>query len=370
MTEQYLQEMGTRLALVLGTRPEIIKLSPILRACETRDVQHTIIHTGQHYSEELDRLFFDQLNLDRPDYNLQVGSKSQGRQTGEMIADIEAVLLEEEFDMALVQGDTNSVLAGAIATSKLDIGLGHVEAGLRSGDRAMPEEINRILTDHAADYLFAPTDRAATTLRGEGIPDGRISVTGNTIVDAVRQHERLADEKSTVLTDLGLGPEEYVLLTLHRAGNVDEPKRFRDILRGVSQFAAGRDHPVVYPVHPRAKRRMGEFDLAVPDPVRIVPPQDFLDFLALENRAEVVFTDSGGVQEETCILGTPCVTVRDSTERPETLDVGSNELVGTDPEAIVTGGETMVEKPTDWENPFGDGRAAEQILDVVVDART
>lgn len=353
------------IAFILGTRPEIIKLAPVIRECDDRDVPYVLVHTGQHYSENLDEVFFEQLELPRPKYNVAVGSKSQGEQTGEMIIDLERILLDEEPDIVLVQGDTNSVLAGAIATAKLDVKIGHVESGLRSFDRDMPEEINRILTDHASDYLFAPTEQSATLLREEGLPDERIAVTGNTIVDAVKQHEQFAAKKSDVLSDLGIEAKKYVLLTAHRAENVDDPDRFADLLSGVGGFAADRDVPVVYPIHPRAEEQIDEFDIAVPEAIRTVPPQDFLDFLVLEANANVVFTDSGGVQEETCILRTPCVTVRDSTERPETLDVGSNVLAGTDPGAIAEAGKTISQRDTDWENPFGDGDAARRIIDIL-----
>lgn len=355
-----------KIALVLGTRPEIIKLAPVVRECERRNVPCLIVHTGQHYSEQLDGVFFDDLELPEPDHHLGVGSGSHGEQTGEMVAKIERRLLADRPDVVLVQGDTNSVLAGSIAASKLDVELGHVEAGLRSFDRDMPEETNRVLADHAADYLFAPTEESATRLEEEAIPEPRIFTTGNTIVDSVREHRRLSEEKSTILAELGLRAGQFVLMTAHRAENVDDEERFARILDGVDTLASRTGMEVVYPIHPRAEENVDAFDLCVPGSIETIPPLDFLDFLKLESNAALVVTDSGGVQEETCILGTPCVTVRDSTERPETLDVGSNELVGTDPEAIVAGGETMLERESTWENPFGDGRAAERILDVLV----
>jgi UDP-N-acetylglucosamine 2-epimerase (non-hydrolysing) len=358
--------MTGRIAFILGTRPEIIKLTPLIRGCERRNQPFTVVHTGQHYSEELDGMFFEQLDLPMPDYELGVGSKSHGKQTGEMIAGIEQVLLDHPHDVVIVQGDTNSVLAGAIAASKLETKLGHVEAGLRSFDREMPEEINRILADHAADYLFAPTDQAATHLADEGIPDDRVFVTGNPVVDAVRHHVELAERKSTALSDHGLASGEFALATVHRAKNVDDPDRVRDVLEGVALGAADLDQPVLYPIHPRAERSLDQFDIEVPERIQLVDPLDYLDFLLLELHAGLVFTDSGGVQEEACILGTPCVTVRESTERPETIDVGANLLVGTDPAPIRRGARTMVRRDLDWENPFGGGTAGEQILDVLL----
>lgn len=355
----------TDLTIVLGTRPEIIKLAPVIRECDRRDLSYTIIHTGQHYSENLDAVFFDQLNLPTPEYNLAIGSGSHGKQTGAMIQGIEEVLLDEQPETVLVQGDTNSVLAGAIATGKLDAELGHVEAGLRSYDRSMPEEMNRVLADHAADYLFAPTDYAAAQLRRENISDDQIIITGNTVVDALYENRELATQNSTILSDLGLS--EFGLLTAHRAKNVDDPDRFAEILDGVYQVATTLGLDIVYPAHPRAKNILDQFDLTVPDPIQIVDPLDYLDFLAIESQAQLVLTDSGGVQEEACILGVPCVTLRDNTERPETIDVGANRLVGTQPSDIVEGAQAMSDIEANWEQPFGDGTAAIQILDTVVE---
>lgn len=355
-----------KIAFVLGTRPEIIKLAPVIRECEVREMPYVLIHTGQHYSERLDTVFFEQLELPTPDYNLEVGSKSQGKQTGEMIGKLEDVIIEEAPEVVLVQGDTNSVLAGAITVSKLDAELGHVEAGLRSFNREMPEEINRVLTDHAAEYLFAPTETSKDLLLDEGLPDERIFVTGNTIVDAVHQHREFAAEKSTVLADLELDPSEFGLMTAHRAKNVDDPDRFKGLLDGVSRAATASEMEIIYPIHPRAEDRLEEFDMTVPDGITLIEPQDYLDFLKLEANARLVLTDSGGVQEEACILGVPCVTLRDNTERPETLEVGGNHLAGVDPDEIVNSAKRMLSTRTEWENPFGDGDAAERILHVLI----
>jgi UDP-N-acetylglucosamine 2-epimerase (non-hydrolysing) len=351
--------------VILGTRPEIIKCAPIVKECERRDYPCTVVHTGQHYSERLDSVFFDQLDLPKPDYDLGVGSRPHGQQTGTLITQLEPIIEDERPDAVLVQGDTNSMLAGTIAACKLDPTLGHVEAGLRSFDREMPEELNRTLADHAADCLFAPTAESERLLREEGLPEDRIYVTGNTIVDAVHRHADIATERSDVLDDHDLSSFRYAVLTAHRAENVDDPERFGAILDGVGRFAAERDVPCLYPVHPRARKRIEEFDIAVPERIELVDSLAYLDFLRLEDEALVVFTDSGGVQEESCILGTRCVTVRDSTERPETLSVGANHLVGTDPDEIVAGAREMLDRPVDWDCPFGDGTAAENILDIV-----
>ncbi|WP_135825291.1 non-hydrolyzing UDP-N-acetylglucosamine 2-epimerase [Halorussus ruber] len=353
------------ITVILGTRPEIIKCAPILHECERRDYPCTVVHTGQHYSEELDSVFFEQLDLPEPDYELDVGSSSHGRQTGSLIAEIEPILEAEDPDTVLVQGDTNSTLAGSIAAAKREWTLGHVEAGLRSFDREMPEELNRVLADHAADYLFVPTEESADLLGDEGIPDERIRVTGNTVVDAVQRHADIATERSDVLDDFDLSSFQYAVLTAHRAENVDNPDRFEAILDGVDRFAAERGIQVIYPAHPRARKRVEEFDIDVPDRVELVESLSYLDFLRLEDEALVVFTDSGGVQEETCILGTRCVTVRDNTERPETISVGSNTLAGTDPEVVSSSAREMLDRPVDWGCPFGDGDAAARILDAI-----
>lgn len=354
------------ISFVLGTRPEIIKCAPVIRECDQRGIPYTIIHTGQHYSDELDSVFFEQLQLPVPEHNLQVGSGSHGEQTGEMIAEIEAVLTDEQPAVVLVQGDTNSVLAGGIAASKLDeIDIGHIEAGLRSYDRSMPEETNRRVVDHVSEYLFAPTEDARRNLLEEGITEDSITVTGNTIVDAVEQNVEIAREQSDVLEQLELDGE-FALLTAHRAENVDTKDRFASLLEGVSQVSEEYGFDVVYPIHPRANERLSEFDLEVPSGVRVLEPLNFLDFLLLEDQATIVLTDSGGVQEETCILQTPCVTLRDNTERPETIEVGANQIVGVQPDAIRSGVAQMLDRPTEWENPFGDGTAAEQIVSTVM----
>ena len=263
----------------------------------------------------MDKIFFKKLMLPDAKYNLEAGSGTHGEQTGKMLAGIENVLLKEKPEAVLVQGDTNTVLAGALAAVKLGIKVGHVEAGLRSYDRKMPEEINRVMADHCSDILFAPTEICKNTLLGEGIPNSRIHVTGNTIVDAVLQNLKLAKEKNT-LEELDITPGEYFLITAHRQENVDDPMRFAGILKGVEKLSKEFNIPVIYPIHPRSKKRVEEFGIRMDGSIRFIDPVKFLDFLNLESGARLVLTDSGGVQEETCILGVPCVTLRDNTERP------------------------------------------------------
>jgi len=350
-------------AIILGTRPEIIKMSPIIRECDRLGLDYFILHAGQHYSYNLNKVFFEQLSLPSPKYNLGVGSGTHAKETGKMLIGIERVLLQEKPDVVLVEGDTNTVLAGALAASKLHIKVGHVEAGLRSYDRQMPEEINRTLTDHCSDYLFAPTEKAKTILLGEGIPDDKIFVTGNTIVDAIYQNlERrtLNLERRT----LNLEPRKYFLVTLHRQENVDDPARFASILKGLDKVGSEFHLPVVYPIHPRSQKMMNQFGLK-PRKLKLIEPVDFLDFLQLESNARLILTDSGGVQEEACILGVPCVTLRDNTERPETIEVGSNILAGASPDKILKYAELMLSRESNWANPFGDGKAGKRIVEVL-----
>lgn len=350
-----------RIAVVLGTRPEIIKMTPIVRACEARGVDFFILHTGQHYSYEMDQVFFEQLALPKAKHNLDVGSGPHGAQTGKMLAGIERILTQERPTVVLVQGDTNTVLAGALAASKLNIQVGHVEAGLRSHDRTMPEETNRIVADHVADHNFAPTEACAATLRREGIPESRIAVTGNTIVDAVLQNRELAAKRSDAMERLGLAPRGYALMTAHRQENVDDAARFQGMIEGAGRVAKELGIQVVYPIHPRARKQLEAFKLELHG-VRLVEPLDFLSFLHLEANARLLLTDSGGVQEEACILGVPCVTLRDNTERPETIDAGLNMLAGTQPERIVAAARRMVNARASSDNPFGRGDAAVWIL--------
>jgi UDP-N-acetylglucosamine 2-epimerase (non-hydrolysing) len=325
-----------RIAIVVGTRPEIIKMSPIIRECKRRKQDYFILHTGQHYSYNMDQVFFEQLELPKPKYNLDVGSGTQAEQTGRALIGIEQVLLKEKPDVVLVEGDTNTVLAGALAATKLHIKVGHVEAGLRSYDRTMPEEINRVLTDHISDFCFAPTEQSRQTLLREGIEENKIFVTGNTIVDAVYQNLELARKKANILERLGLKEKEYFLVTVHRPENVDNKDRFQGILSGLQQLEKEYNIPVVYPIHPRSRKKMDEFGLFA-DNINLVDPQDLFGFLQLEQNAKVVLTDSGGVQEETC----------------------------THPEDIVNAVSMMLHKEREGSNPFGDGQSGKKIVDIL-----
>jgi UDP-N-acetylglucosamine 2-epimerase (non-hydrolysing) len=362
--EYFKKTKPMKIALILGTRPEIIKMSPVMRELEKRKADYFVLHTGQHYSHNLDAIFFEQLNLPQPRYNLKVGSGSHAEETGRMLIGMEKVLDEEKPTDVLVEGDTNSVLAGALAAVKSGIRVGHIEAGLRSYDRRMPEEINRILVDHCADLLFAPTEKAKAILLGEGIPEGKTFVTGNTIVDAVYENLKISGDKIDILKTLKLKAKEYFLLTMHRQENVDDRARFASVLAGLEKLATDSGMTVIYPIHPRARKMIEKFGLKAKR-LTMIEPVDFLSFLQLEGNARLILTDSGGVQEESCILRVPCVTLRDNTERPETIDVGANMLAGVEPEKIIECAHAMLNKKNDWANPFGDGKTARRIIDIL-----
>jgi UDP-N-acetylglucosamine 2-epimerase (non-hydrolysing) len=354
-----------KIFIILGTRPEIIKMSPIIRECQKRHLNFSILHTNQHYSQNLDKIFFKELNLPQPRYNLNVGSGTHAEQTAKILLGIEKILIKEKPDIVLVEGDTNTVLAGALAAAKLHIKIGHIEAGLRSYDREMPEEINRILTDHCSDLLFAPTKQAKEILLKEGVLSKKIFITGNTIVDAVFQNIKLAERKSKILKKLHLQKEEYFLLTAHRQENVDNKERLEGILKGVELISQKFSLPVIYSIHPRTRKMLKKFKLSVSKNINLIEPLGYLDFLKLQQNAKLILTDSGGVQEEACIMKVPCVTLRDNTERPETLLVKSNILAGTNPQKIMKSAKKMLNLKKQWKNPFGNGTAAEKILKVI-----
>ncbi|RLG11125.1 UDP-N-acetylglucosamine 2-epimerase (non-hydrolyzing) [Candidatus Pacearchaeota archaeon] len=354
-----------KIFIILGTRPEIIKMSPVIRECIKKKLDFSILHTNQHYSENLDKVFFKELNLPEPKYNLNVGSGTHAEQTAKILVGVEKILLKEKPDIVLVEGDTNTVLASALAAAKLHIRVGHIEAGLRSYYREMPEEINRILTDHCSDLLFAPTKKAKDILLNEGIFNKNIFVTGNTVVDAVFENLKLAKKKSKILEKLNLSKRGYFLMTAHRAENVDNKDRLRGILKGAEMVSKKFSLPVIYPIHPRARKMLENFKIVIPKSINLIEPLGYLDFLKIENNAKLILTDSGGMQEESCIMKIPCVTLRDNTERPETIEVGSNLLSGTDPLRILECALKMLNKRKKWKNPFGSGKAAEKIIKII-----
>ncbi|NJE60952.1 UDP-N-acetylglucosamine 2-epimerase (non-hydrolyzing) [Thermococcus sp. 21S7] len=361
-----------RPAFVFGTRPEIIKLAPVIRAFEERGIKPLLIHTGQHYDYEMSRVFLEELELNGIDHHLEVGSGTQAEQTGTAMMKIERVLMDERPDVTLVQGDTNTVLAGAIASVKLKIPVAHVEAGLRSFDRTMPEEINRILADHASEVLFAPTEEARTNLEREGITEN-VYVVGNTVVDAVLQNSEIAEKKSDVLKRFGLKPKEYLLITAHRAENTDS----RENLTKLVGILEALPIKAIYPMHPRTRNRLKEFGLweriSSIENLIITRPLGYLDFLKLEKNAFAIMTDSGGIQEESIILNVPCLTLRYNTERPETVKAGGNILVGLEKERAIGYLQKLMEdegfyrKMAEAPNPFGDGRAGDRIVRILLE---
>lgn len=363
--EERMSTENAKIAIVLGTRPEIIKMSPVIRECQRRDLDYLMIHTEQHHKYEMDRVFFEDLELPEPHFRLGVGQGAHGVQTGRLLAGIEEVLVDQKPDAVLVQGDTNTVLAGALAAAKLHIHVGHVEAGLRSYDQRMPEELNRVLADHASDLLFAPTEQARNILLAEGIDTGKVHVTGNTIVDAVQQNLAIARSRSEPLSEYGLEPGSYIVVTAHRPENVDHGERLKTLLETLALVRKETGLEMIYPLHPRTESKLKAFGLRVPKELRIVQPLGFLDFLRLEAEAALILTDSGGMQEEACILQVPCVTLRESTERPETVKAGANVVAGIQPGQVMRSVQDMLGIDGSWPNPFGDGSSGRRIIDIV-----
>lgn len=347
------------LALVVaGTRPEIIKLSPVIRVFQARGIEFIFLATGQHYDLKLFGNFLSALELPQPHYNLEVGSGTQAYQTSRVLEKLEDVILGEGPGFVLAQGDTNAVLSAALASTKLHTPFVHLEAGLRSFDFTMPEEVNRVLADRLGSVLFAPTERSGLNLLREGIHRDRVFVTGNTIVDATRQNLRLAEEKA----DIGL-PESYCLLTLHRAENVDSRKRLGNILEVLGNV----EEEIIFAAHPRTVKRMEEFGLAMPGNVKTVEPLGYMDFLYALNHSRAVFTDSGGVQEEALVLGVPCVTLRTSTERPETIQAQGNILAGVSKTGIEASVNRALSGGVGFRdgNLLGDGRAGVRVAETL-----
>lgn len=345
---------------VVGARPNFMKVAPVLNALRAhRHVVQTLVHTGQHYDANMSDVFFEQLGIPAPDVNLAVGSGTHARQTAEIMMRFEPVLLEAKADLVLVYGDVNSTVAAALVCSKLGVRVGHIEAGLRSVDRTMPEEINRMVTDRLADLLFTPSEDGDANLKKEGVAAEKIFFVGNVMIDSLVKLLPLAERQSRN----GL-PERYALVTLHRPANVDDGETLERILRSLVEVS--RELAVVFPAHPRTRSKIAEFALKT-DQLRVLDPLPYVDFLALQARAAVVITDSGGIQEETTYLGVPCLTVRENTERPITVAVGTNVLVGSDPERlraemarVLAGQGKKGTVPPLW-----DGRAGERVAEVV-----
>ncbi len=352
---------------VCGARPNFMKVAPLIDACrEHGGIESILVHTGQHYDRNMSELFFDELGLPQPDVDLGVGSGTHAEQTAEIMRRFEPVLHEHRPDWVIVVGDVNSTIACSLVAVKLGVRVAHVEAGLRSFDRSMPEEINRVLTDAIAHLLFVTERVAIANLEREGIPSGRIHFAGNVMIDTLRRHEERA-RRSPALERLGLRSGGFALVTLHRPSNVDDQQTLQGILSALCEI--GRDLPVLFPAHPRTRERMSALGLpgAEAERLRVVDPLGYLDFVRLMAAARGVLTDSGGVQEETTILGVPCLTLRRNTERPVTIEQGTNRLVAPERDAIVRAWRTLgprVETPPIPER--WDGHAARRIVDVLV----
>jgi UDP-N-acetylglucosamine 2-epimerase len=343
---------------IVGARPQFIKAAAVGRILHRRNTD-ILLHTGQHYDYEMSALFFQELDIREPDINLGIGSGPHGWQTGKMLADIELVLLEERPDWVLVYGDTNSTLSGALAAAKLNIPLAHIEAGLRSFNKQMPEEINRLLTDHMSTLLFCPTVTAAQNLRAEGRATG-VYVVGDVMYDAAMFYGTMAEGRSTVLAQLGLTPRKYLLATVHRPRNTDDTERLKSILAAFSEA----DQPVILPAHPRTAQAMEQASLPVPPNVIVTNPVGYLDMIVLERNARMILTDSGGVQKEAYYHRVPCITLREETEWIETVESGWNVLVGADRQEIARAVRDF-RPPSEHPDYYGDGHAADRIVEML-----
>ena len=346
-----------KLLTVIGARPQFIKAATVSRALARHfpGAREILVHTGQHYDANMSDVFFDELEIPRPDHHLGIGGGSHGQNTGRMLEKLDALMTDEQPDWVLVYGDTDSTLAGALAAAKLHIPVAHVEAGLRSFNRRMPEEINRILTDHVADMLFVPTQVARANLRNEGIGDAKIHMTGDVMYDAALHYRTRARQPQWFAR---LGADAFALCTIHRAENTDDPDRMRGILAGLAQSRM----PVVLPLHPRTRKQLAQHGLELPDTVHVVDPVGYLEMVWLESHCDLVVTDSGGVQKEAYFHGKPCVTLRDETEWVELVEAGANVLAGADPAQIRSAMERAGNLNDTPEGLYGQGDSAMNIL--------
>jgi len=360
-----------KILLIAGARPNFMKVAPIFAEMRRRhdEFDVKIVHTGQHYDAAMSDAFFNDLGMPEPDIYLGVGSGSHAVQTAKIMTEFEPVVISEKPDWVLVVGDVNSTIACALVATKLAIKVAHVEAGLRSRDRAMPEEINRILTDSISDLLLTTSQDADLNLAAEGIPAEKIRFVGNVMIDSLLDHLKVA-KKSDIRSRLDVDNRDYAVVTLHRPSNVDDKAVFTGIIDSLTEIS--EQLPIVFPVHPRTRGRIDEFGLGskiAASKISLIEPLGYLDFMCLYSGAKLVLTDSGGLQEETTVLGIPCLTLRNNTERPVTIDLGTNVLVGTDPQKILSAAHHALTDPTPATQkripPFWDGKAAQRICDVL-----
>ena len=359
-----------KIANIVGARPNFMKMAPLIREMGRHpEIRSTLIHTGQHYDDAMAGRFFQDLGLPVPDVALEVGSGSHGYQTGEVMKRLEPILNELRPDVVVVVGDVNSTLAGALTAVKLGIPVAHVEAGLRSFDRSMPEEVNRILTDAIADYLFVTEESGRENLQREGVDVARILMVGNVMIDSLEQSRHMW-ERSDIATRLGLERGRYGVVTLHRPSNVDEPVRLQGLIKALEDI--GQTVPLVFPVHPRTRQRFESLQMqsSAVGPIRYIDPLGYLDFISLVAGSRLALTDSGGLQEETTALGVPCLTLREQTERPITVTHGTNRIVGTTPDRIVSEAFRVLAEPirSTPRPPLWDGKAAQRIVASLLDA--
>ena len=354
-----------RIVTIIGTRPEIIKMAPVVKAIDELPHEHILVHSGQHYDLEMDRVFFRDMKLREPDVQLELKEQPPHLQVARTV--MQAASVASKADLVVVHGDTNTTLAGALLGNKLGKPVAHVEAGIRSFDRTMPEEVNRIITDQVSRVLLTPTETARRNLENEDVRLG-VHVVGNSIIDAIMQNSDIAAKSSKIIKRLKLGGSRFAVLTLHRAENVDAPDRLKRVLQAMEAVASRHALTVVFPIHPRTEKAAKQFGLSsllkVPG-LKVIPPTGYLDMLELERNASLVFTDSGGLQEEACFFHVPSVTLRENTERPETLDIGANVLAGTDPRRILEAADKQKDARREWPNPFGDGTTGRQIAQIV-----
>ncbi|MEJ2355842.1 MAG: UDP-N-acetylglucosamine 2-epimerase (non-hydrolyzing) [candidate division WOR-3 bacterium] len=357
-----------KLIHVVGARPNFMKIAPIMRvACRYDNIEQVLVHTGQHYDDNMSQWFFDELGVKEPDVNLEVGSGAHGEQTGEIMKKFEKFIMDEGGDIVVVVGDVNSTIACGLVASKLHIPLAHVEAGLRSYDRKMPEEVNRVLTDTISDYLFTPAEEANENLKKEGIPEEKIHLVGDIMIDTlIWEMEKTHDLDKPPFEYLEA--KKYAVLTLHRPSNVDDEQIFEGIVKALNTIS--KEIKIVFPAHPRTQKRIEEFDVEFDrENIKIIDPLSYRDFLRLYKNAKFVLTDSGSIQQETTYLNIPCLTIRENTERPFTITKGTNILVGVNPDKIIEESLKILngKQKQSSDMPFWDGKTAERIIEVFLD---